>query len=93
MFTVVYARKFRKKLRTLARSGVFELERFEMTVDILRQGKSLDAIFRDHQLKGKMAGYREYHLFGDLLVVYEKDESVGVVTFSDIGTHSNLFGR
>lgn len=37
-------------------------------------------------------GYREFHLFPDLLVIYKKDELTGMITFTDIGSHSGLFG-
>lgn len=43
----------------------------------------------DHQLKGDYQNYREFHISGDLLVIYtiEKD----VLKLIRIGTHSELF--
>tara|TARA_R110001583_G_scaffold7158_7_gene35703 strand:+ start:6222 stop:6356 length:135 start_codon:yes stop_codon:yes gene_type:complete len=37
-------------------------------------------------------GARELHVGGDFLLVYRIDESQNLVTFVDIGTHSELFG-
>jgi mRNA interferase YafQ len=44
---------------------------------------------RDHQLKGDWAGTREFHISGDLLVIYmiQNDELILV----RIGSHSQLF--
>ena len=44
---------------------------------------------RDHQLKGEWSGTREFHISGDLLVIYiiSKDELLLI----RIGSHSQLF--
>ena len=91
MFTVVYSRRFRKELRTLIRSGVFDTDRFENTIEVLRQENILDDTYHDHQLKGDRAGYREYHLSSDLLVIYVIDQPTMTITFYAIGSHTNLF--
>lgn len=38
------------------------------------------------------AGARELHIGGDFLLIYRLDEAQNLVTFIDIGTHSELFG-
>lgn len=44
---------------------------------------------RDHQLKGNFEGTREFHITGDLLVIYIiKDDELVLVR---VGTHSQLF--
>ena len=44
---------------------------------------------RDHELQGEWLGFREFHLGGDMLVIYYKcDEDI---TLARIGTHSQLF--
>ena len=48
----------------------------------------------DHPLKGEWAGYRECHVGGDFLLIYEVDDAAGKsggVTFVRAGTHSELF--
>lgn len=43
----------------------------------------------DHALKGEYINYREFHISGDLLVIYKMtDETLYLVR---IGTHSQLF--
>ena len=45
---------------------------------------------RDHALKGDFEGFREFHISGDLLVVYcIKDD---IVHLTRIGTHCQIFG-
>lgn len=50
--------------------------------------------WKDHPLKGEWAGYRECHVGGDFLLIYEADDTVGeggAITFVRAGTHSELF--
>jgi mRNA interferase YafQ len=44
---------------------------------------------KDHQLKGVLADYREFHISGDLLVIYKIEN--GILYLVRIGTHSQLF--
>ena len=45
---------------------------------------------KDHALKGEFEGFREFHISGDLLVLYYiKDNTVYLTR---IGTHSQIFG-
>ncbi|CAA6823978.1 MAG: Unknown protein [uncultured Sulfurovum sp.] len=43
----------------------------------------------DHSLQGNYIEYREFHISGDLLVVYKIEESV--LKLARIGTHAQLF--
>ena len=44
---------------------------------------------KDHSLKGSFSSYREFHVSGDLLVIYYvEDETLKLVR---IGSHSELF--
>ena len=44
---------------------------------------------KDHSLKGSWLGFREFHISGDLLVIYYIKENTMYLT--RIGTHSQLF--
>jgi len=44
----------------------------------------------DHALKGAWQDFREFHISGDLLVIYRIDGDV--ISLARIGTHSELFG-
>jgi len=47
---------------------------------------------RDHALSGEWHGYRECHIKGDLLLVYQIHDDVLVLVLVDIGSHPQLFG-
>ena len=95
MYTVVQHQDFRRSYLKFVRSGKLkpraqaELLR---VVEMLRTNKSLPVRNRDHALKGEWLGYRECHIKGDMLLVYERKEDVLVLVLIDIGTHSELFG-
>ena len=62
-------------------------------VDMLRQGRQLDAKYRDHELSGKLKGFRECHIGPDWLLIYRIENGVLVLTLARTGTHSDLFGK
>jgi mRNA interferase YafQ len=57
---------------------------------ILLNGESLPSYARDHCLVGNHAGFREFHIGGDLLVVYCIEDDI--LRLTRIGTHSQIFG-
>jgi len=50
---------------------------------------ALDKEWLDHALKGEWADYRECHVGGDFLLVYQADNNS--VVFVRTGTHAELF--
>ena len=58
-------------------------------ISLLLNGKDLPPDAKDHSLSGKYKDTREFHISGDLLVVYRIDN--GVLKLVRIGTHSQLF--
>ena len=51
----------------------------------------LAAAYRDHDLRGDWAGYRECHLKPDLLLIYRLSDA-GSPRLARLGSHSELFG-
>lgn len=51
----------------------------------------LDARYRDHDLTGNWASYRECHLKPDLLLIYRLAEP-DILRLARLGSHSELFG-
>ncbi len=58
---------------------------------VLVTDQPLDAKFRDHDLSGDWAGYRECHLKPDLLLIYRKPDA-DTLRLARLGSHSELFG-
>ena len=56
---------------------------------ILLEGNTLPIESRDHSLSGDYLGFKEFHIGGDLLIIYViKDD---ILRLTRIGTHSQLF--
>ena len=55
----------------------------------LLENEPLPAEAQDHLLKGEWRGYREFHISGDLLVIYKIEDSL--LKLVRIGTHSEIF--
>jgi mRNA interferase YafQ len=58
-------------------------------VKILEFNVNLPDKFRDHQLKGKYAHYRECHIKPDLLLIYKLEGERLILVRT--GSHSELF--
>ncbi len=93
MYTVVYTKQFAKSFKKLIKKSKYGLlqEELEECVVSLAQGKKLALGYRDNKLQGEWGRAREFHLRGDVLVIYEIRESILVLTLLDIGSHSQLF--
>lgn len=56
---------------------------------ILLEENELPPESRDHSLSGEYIGFREFHIGGDLLVIYVIEDDI--LRLTRIGTHSQLF--
>lgn len=76
-------------------SGQHDLNRVKEAMAILAVNNgSMPPEWKDHELNGKLSKYRECHIKGDLLLVYEVQEGskVDVLVLVRLGTHSEIFG-
>ena len=92
-------------MRTIDRSSAFKRDykreakgQHRATLDDTLAGagragdrSALDARYRDHDLSGDWAGYRECHIKPDLLLIYRKSDS-DTLRLARLGSHSELFG-
>lgn len=92
LYEIVYTKSFRKSLKKLARSGSIEPPSIQKVIDILISDGNLPIQFRDHALRGNYAGCRECHIMPDLLLIYEIDDKLKLITLVEVGSHSELFG-
>jgi mRNA interferase YafQ len=58
-------------------------------LSMLLDGKECPLEARDHDLIGNYSGFKEFHVGGDLLVIYCLED--GILRLTRIGTHSQLF--
>ena len=65
-------------------------ERLSAVLQLLVSDRPLPLRNRDHALSGNRSGYRDYHLWPDLLLIYGKP-SPDVLRLVRLGSHSDLF--
>jgi mRNA interferase YafQ len=65
-------------------------ERLVAVLELLFSDRSLPSRNRDHALSGNWSGYRDCHLWPDLLLIYAKP-SPDVLRLVRLGSHSDLF--
>ncbi|MFN4023166.1 MAG: type II toxin-antitoxin system YafQ family toxin [Hydrogenophilus thermoluteolus] len=93
-------------MRTIERSSAFKRdykreakgkhratldEALKQVVSALATDQPLEARYRDHDLSGNWAGYRECHIKPDLLLIYSKPDP-DTLRLVRLGSHSELFG-
>ena len=88
MKKLIVLKSFEKDLRKLNLKRK-TLEKLLDAVARLLHGQPLPPEMRDHQLTGELKDHREFHLGGDLLVLYRKTKTE--ITLVRIGTHNQLF--
>lgn len=60
-------------------------------IEMLRKGITLDEKYKDHQLTGNFALFRECHIKSDWLLIYMIENDILTLTLIDTGSHSDLF--
>ena len=81
-------KQFVKDLKT-AKLTDEQFQKLVRYLNLLLEGKSLPPEAKNHPLKGEYKGFWEFHLGGDMLVIYHKGEDA--ITLTRIGTHARLF--
>ena len=79
-YDIQFTNQFKKDLK-LAKKQNKNLDKLFEVIDILANGGTLDAKYRDHDLTGNYKGTRECHIEPDWLLIYEIQNNVLVHTF------------
>lgn len=87
---VVLSNRFKKDLKLAKKRGL-DLELLNSVVTQLASGNKLDAKFRDHDLGGNYAGFRECHIKPDWLLIYRIDGNRLILFLNRTGSHADLF--
>ena len=82
------AKTFKKDYQKLKISDK-QYTKYIKYLSLLLEGKALPLVARDHNLIGNYSGFREFHIGGDLLVVYYIEDDI--IRLTRIGTHSQIF--
>jgi len=66
-----------------------QFEKFIKYISLLLEQKPLPSEAKDHPLSGDWKDFREFHLGGDLIVIYKIENNNLILV--RIGTHNQLF--
>ena len=81
--------KFFKKDELKAKLTDVQYTKRLIYLTLILEGNPLPAEARDHELLGEYKGMREFHLGGDMLLIYTVAEDI--LYLQRLGTHSQLF--
>ena len=87
MRELIFKKKFRKDVERIKRIGR-DMSRLGEVIDLLAEGKPLSPNNRDHPLTGNLKDYRECHLGGDWLLIYQLTSDTAI--FVRTGSHTEL---
>lgn len=68
-----------KDFKLVKKQG-WNLEKIKDIILQLQTCEILDERLNDHSLKGDFKGFRECHIFGDLVVIYKRDKEILTLT-------------
>ena len=89
-YKIETSKKFKKQFKKLSSQNanlVLEI------IEKLSNGEVLEQKYNDHKLKGNYSEYREYHIKPDLLLIYQRQEKILILTCISVGSHSELFKK
>ena len=92
MYHIQATKRFRKDVKRLKKSHV-DLSRLGLIIDQLAAGETLLPEYRDHALRGEMAGSRECHIAPDWLLRYVKEDERLILILIGTGSHRDVLGR
>ena len=91
-YEIKTSKRYEKDVR-LAVSRGLDIEKLLEVVKLLKEGQPLPERCRDHPLKGDYKGYRECHIEPDWLLIYDKRETLRIISLERTGTHVDLFEK
>lgn len=89
-YEVRFTNQFKKDIKLAKKQGK-DIDNLLSVVNILANGETLAAKYRDHDLFGNYKGCRECHIEPDWLLIYEIDNGILVLMLNRVGSHSELF--
>ena len=89
MLKLFRTKTFLKEYRKIKFTDKLYLK-YVVYITTLLKEESLPKEAKDHPLKGNYSDYREFHISGDLLLIYRVEDEI--LKLVRIGSHSELFG-
>ena len=92
MLKIEFTGKMKRDTKRARKRGK-DMAKLETALRLLSANKPMPASYRDHQLKGSLRDFRECHIEGDWLLIYQIIEEKLLLYATETGTHSDLFGE
>lgn len=89
-YEVKWTNKFKRSYKLMKRRG-FDMTLLRLVIYKLQCGELLEERYKDHELKGKLKGFRECHILPDWLLIYLIEKNILTLTLVDTGSHADLF--
>ncbi len=90
MFEIEFTSQYLKDLK-LARKRKFDESKLNEVIYLLSIGEKLPSKYKDHPLTGNLKGLRDCHIAPNWLLIYEKNNTLRLITLIRTGTHADLF--
>ena len=90
MYQIQMTKNFRKDVELCKKRG-YDMELLKTAIQLLERDGCLPASYRPHKLSGNYEGSWECHIKGNWLLVWEQNDNLLTLLFTNTGTHSDLF--
>ncbi|WP_103585455.1 type II toxin-antitoxin system RelE/ParE family toxin [Campylobacter concisus] len=81
---------YKKDLKLVLKQG-WDEKAISKVVFQLQNDEKLADDLKDHQLTESLKEFRECHVFGDLVIIYQRDDEI--LKLFKIGRHQDIFKR
>ena len=89
MLKIRYSNQFKKDFKKVRNLPLLELKNIFEVISVLEKDMTLDIKYKDHELSGNWANFRECHIKPDLLLIYKINSDE--LQLARLGSHSDLF--
>ena len=91
-YTIRYSGRFKRSFKLCKRRGL-NIASFETVVRLLSETGKLPSKYHPHILTGNYAGIWECHIEPDWLLIYDKRDTLKIISLERTGTHVDLFEK
>jgi mRNA interferase YafQ len=86
MYKVVYTSRMKRDVKLMKKQQK-DMSKLRKVLGILASGEKLPPEYRDHELSGNLKDFRECHIEGDWLLLYQIFESKLILSAAATGSH------
>jgi len=90
-YEIVKTKRFKTAYKRIKHLQGFKKDVFEEVVTALASGKTLDKKYKNHKLTGQLKSFNECHFSPDILLLYQIDDAILILTLVSVGNHAQLF--